>query len=1037
MRPHLLLVVALTACFDEAAETTPAAPTAVAPKAKAKADAEPATPAAPATDTAFGADTAAALSSLEEQLRAKPEDESLWIKVESAAMAANDASGLFDRLGADPVGGQTAKHHLLRASLALAAEKPAEAYTAAQAAQAEAPNEAAALIAEALLAGAEAAETDGEPGPAAQLGTWALAANERAARGSADAALAVAGWRAALLRARVRASRDDTAGALEELATAAADSDPRATVRANAARAALALAPGSEVSVADAAGWSKTALETALEAGMVAEVLSSADLATALHLRAVDPDAGVALLAAAVERFDSSAPGAAHTGALHAQLALAAGLPVQAAASAKAALAVEAATADDKAAAAWSLAWASWDLARAADARAAADALEGPRAQMADAMALFLEGKTDGARAQLVFTGLSDREVAYSRRMAALIDPSNALEHLQAAVTAADRTRDPVLAVQTRLSLESVARGLRNKAARTARAELAKMAPAGPEGDGLRAELGARELLAGGTATSTVGPWSALSAGTASDDTAPTTAAVSAWATARAALAGKEPTATDRLKLALERLPTQRHGALSAGTALDGSQGVGVSVDLSALAGAADAESAYNALLVHEVSHRVTVGRADAAAGRRIDQELDAGLAEELLSAAARARAGMVRYHAGAAGLPDEAFKALATVEGKVAASAPSLSRSFPTAPPSLSEIREELDGAALVSVVLGPETAHGLVLTARAGAVRDIGRTSSLAALASSHRAALVSAVGKGARASHKAGNGLRAAILDPFMQDLSGFGRYLVMVPGDVFTFPFTTFPEQADGLRWLADIRTMANAPDLRRLAAPPEQEDVAYNPDFLGMGAPMAEAAPADAEEAQDEEDQGGTSNEDLMRKYRQNADLPMDLGSAAEQFGEDFRSILVRTDATVANYKEKAPKARYIHLSEIEAAPAGGLALADGELTLSTLRTVPLQAELVILTASASPEVQQLRARALLDAGARSVLVASWEVPPTVLDRLFDGFYEAINRDRPPATAAREARESLMRTSLNASEQDDPADWGSLLLYSRP
>ena len=55
----------------------------------------------------------------------------------------------------------------------------------------------------------------------------------------------------------------------------------------------------------------------------------------------------------------------------------------------------------------------------------------------------------------------------------------------------------------------------------------------------------------------------------------------------------------------------------------------------------------------------------------------------------------------------------------------------------------------------------------------------------------------------------------------------------------------------------------------------------------------------------------------------------------------------------------------------------------------------------------------------------------------VLDRLFAGFYEAINRDRPPASAIREARESLMRTSLNEREQDDPADWGQLLLFSTP
>ena len=140
---------------------------------------------------------------------------------------------------------------------------------------------------------------------------------------------------------------------------------------------------------------------------------------------------------------------------------------------------------------------------------------------------------------------------------------------------------------------------------------------------------------------------------------------------------------------------------------------------------------------------------------------------------------------------------------------------------------------------------------------------------------------------------------------------------------------------------------------------------FSPDFLGFGDPEAapEGTAADGEAAADGEDEdkqdntGGTSNEDLMRRYRQNADMPTDLGSAAEQFGEDFRSILLRSDATAAAYRDKASRARYIHIASVDASSDGGFKLADGTLSLAELRTQPLQAEIVIVTASAPAAVQ--------------------------------------------------------------------------------
>ena len=56
---------------------------------------------------------------------------------------------------------------------------------------------------------------------------------------------------------------------------------------------------------------------------------------------------------------------------------------------------------------------------------------------------------------------------------------------------------------------------------------------------------------------------------------------------------------------------------------------------------------------------------------------------------------------------------------------------------------------------------------------------------------------------------------LIDPFVGELTGIGRYAVVAPPTLLQFPLTTLPEQAEGLRWLADIRQMASAPTVAAL------------------------------------------------------------------------------------------------------------------------------------------------------------------------------------------------------------------------------
>ncbi len=52
-------------------------------------------------------------------------------------------------------------------------------------------------------------------------------------------------------------------------------------------------------------------------------------------------------------------------------------------------------------------------------------------------------------------------------------------------------------------------------------------------------------------------------------------------------------------------------------------------------------------------------------------------------------------------------------------------------------------------------------------------------------------------------------------------------------------------------------------------------------------------------------------------------------------------------------------------------------------------------------------------------------------------RFVDGFYEALNRDRPVARALGDARSALLRDAMMGEEARDPALWGSIVLYGVP
>jgi len=1080
MRSSWLTALALsvflgTACDDDG--DTPAAPTPppTAPtpppekaKAKAKAKAEvedveaapeaPADPLADAKKAAWSGDAAAAATAFGEKLDQGPD---AWSGLAAAARAMGDAAAAA---GAVEGKGSVGDRALLLAEIKLAGGDAAGALTAALEARADQPDAVAAIVARAVKAGATLPESmaSDDADPVAALARFVAARDARAARPMAEKADAVAGWRAAVLRGEVKAGWGDTAGALAEFEKAVGSKDPAAVVVANLRRAELArgakpkrgepaLAP-QQVSM-----WAADAALGAVRNSDVVRFNAALKVLRETANLSLRHDLTAKAAAAAIEAAGGADAKDSDLRHVLASSALEAGLPSvtleQFAAVGKD---------DPKHGELARLAlWANWELRDADGLKATGDALSGPHGAAARALHTALTGDIAEAMKQMPTSGLSEREFARLAFAGANLAGNGAADWLTRAARHADRTGDLGLRIRARLAIDHATR--RNQPATAARAldEVARLVPAGETGTALQSELAARRLLLGkpgafpeGDLPPVVKAWRSLAEGQTVTAEGPAVQPIAKWADGRAALGAGQGGTAKKFNAAVEALPLYRYGWLSTDSALDGSQGVPFADDLAKIAGREPTEDILGcALAAHEVAHVLDRAVQDAAVGRDLLAGMDEKSRRALLDASALVRAGMSRWHAGVDTFPAEAFEQLEAAEKAAASDSVFRTRVMASAPPALADVRRVNGKMTILSYVVDRGAVHGLVITPDGGGVKTLGDSRSILRAASEHATSLHAGAAGKVRASHEGGNKLRGALLDPFTQQLSGHGWYLVLGPHELRQFMFTTFPEQASGLRWLADIRTVAMLDVAARINITTDDERdperFRKGPDMLAFASP---APPVEKEEEPEKEAAPEKSKAKAKGKAKAEAseeieapehvctagnEATVNIGVAHRFFDPDFRETCVGSDAQLTNYFELAPRARYMHLDALEATARGGFVLGDGELDLTTVRSIPLVAELVIITADGTPEQQQQRARAFLDAGAQAVLFTGWEVPDGVHERMLDGFWAAVKRDKPISRANAEGRDSLLRDALLGEDRDNPGLWGSTLLYTTP
>jgi hypothetical protein len=1037
MRRTVLALVLIAGCDFFSVDDATTAEVVVAEAADtAGAAADPAEPPPPprsdidqARDKSVAGDHAGARATARVLLKADATNAAAWRLLKHAAVASGQAAAVAGDMPSGPGAGVT------KVELLLAAKDAAGAMTAAKSIQADKPNAAAALMARAAMLGADPGELAGK---AEALVGFATAIDARSARPFAEAAAAVGGWRAALLRAELATARNDKKTAFAEYMTVTEADSPEATYLGNRGRSGLVKAGGAKKGKRAAgpakrpakrvAKWIQAAHDVALAEGWTGDIAKLTASTVKAQLRAERPRKAQADAAAAIERLTVAGANAGPGLSLSlARAALEAGDVVTAAtAAATARAAFVDAGKDQKAAeASWMAGQAAHALGRTAALDEAAGQVMGARKDVLKALSLLDAGLMKQARLQFPTDGLKALDAARAYTAAANTGKKGAIQWLDRAISAADKSGRLSVRIQTRLAKESVLRRRNNNAAAKLRAETAVLAPDGVGGSALRAELAARAVLSGQQAQfplgenrpTVLGAWEALSRRKAPDKAVDEAdKGLVQWARGRAAAARGNLEGHDaHFKVALGKLPLHRMGALDTITVLDGSEGVDVDTDLALLTSIKGETAAGMALQAHDVGHRLDSLARDLSLGRQPFASLSDEVREALLAAVARVRGRTLSWLSHGGDYPSDAFVALA--EAETAASADLAFNSIlPRPGVNLRDFVDELGNGAVLSLRVSRGQVHGVAVSRLGTGIHELGDAKQIKGMVDQYYAALDVAAAQRRKTDHTFGDLLRHKVLDPFIGDLVGVGRYAIVGPPSLTRFPFTVLPEQGEGLRWLADIRQMTTSPSMASLTRDLRTVDQnTFKLDFLGFS--------ADAPKLSD----------DAMSEY----EVPDELKTCSRHFQSGFDETLYGANATVAAWKEKSPLARYIHITGLPAAARGGFMMADGPLTLEQIRSTPMHAELVVITAKTTSAQQMHRARAFLDAGAKWVLVSTWDTPDRTRVRYLSNVYDSMNQERPPVRALSEGRQSLFRDSLTGVDLDDPSLWGGLLLFGMP
>lgn len=552
----------------------------------------------------------------------------------------------------------------------------------------------------------------------------------------------------------------------------------------------------------------------------------------------------------------------------------------------------------------------------------------------------------------------------------------------------------------------------------------------GDQGAALKAETHARRIMAGlpsvGANDTLPGSvaFSALAENAEVPEKADNEHRLMKWARARAAMAkGEDAKAIVAYADAAYATPPIFQGPWTNLSVLNGRSGPGIEQDIKGILSRGGADTGILALPLHDWWHEKEMMDSAFAIGDDPSVALDIEQRTTLNAAHVTLQARSVQWLAGGEETPEAAEAAL-DLALATAAENKSYARGLPSKPMDYSTIPSQLQSKAILSYRMGSKTGEAIVVTQSSSRIARLDSVKRVRSHAEKLRTLLRNGEahskspglipGKSATMPlAMSGDSLRTDLLDIFTPELAGVGIYLLLVDADLYGFSFSIFPEQKDAARFVADIRSMSVNHTSTQGLRKPNRGKLNYGTDILALS-PFRPAP----------DPKVGT----LV--------VPGEAKNAARLFRQGVLVSKEGDQATAQLLTDTVDDARFVHISDFKTGERGGLALANGSLSLADLRGKDVGANVTVLSANEEPRVLIRQAHALFASGANNVLLSDRLIDEHVRGRFVYNFYEAIGRERPPVMALSEARKTLTSDSA-FNGYFDPSWWGQFILYGNP
>ncbi|HND00148.1 MAG TPA: CHAT domain-containing protein, partial [Myxococcota bacterium] len=141
-----------------------------------------------------------------------------------------------------------------------------------------------------------------------------------------------------------------------------------------------------------------------------------------------------------------------------------------------------------------------------------------------------------------------------------------------------------------------------------------------------------------------------------------------------------------------------------------------------------------------------------------------------------------------------------------------------------------------------------------------------------------------------------------------------------------------------------------------------------------------------------------------------------------------------TEATLANWRENAPKATYLHLGQLPTTPDGGIRLSDGVLSLAEIGSTNLAAQVAFVEGTGALGALE-RAQVLRKAGVPDVMALGWTSDRQIHLTTVGYWWELVSGKSSAGRALSEARPRALKEA-DATARQQPQIWGGYFLVGR-